>query len=249
MPVAPSLLKSIKAVRKAMTSPNPKDRHQLELSLALHKLFRKSGKVAANLESIEALLALAPEIEAFRGKGSQMAANDFSRGISYLVTLVKERLPLSVSEPDRFIREDEVPPSAKEVTDCLERLADHAFGRTQGAPVRSIHAGDLRCSAWETLRRISEIFRRPAHLTHALKVAADPRASSHERQGSIGFLVAYWGDDEPDEPTADLLWELEKNPPDRTFLVTVLQAQIDLGLGSELGALDAVGDWDAAHDG
>jgi len=27
MPVAPSILKSIKAVRKAMASPDPKDRH------------------------------------------------------------------------------------------------------------------------------------------------------------------------------------------------------------------------------
>ncbi len=248
MPVAPSILKAIKAVRKAISSPDPKDRLQLELYLVLHKLLQKSDKIAANLESIEALLALAPEIEAFRGKGSQMAANEFARCVSYLTCRVKERLPESASEPDRFIREAEIPSSAKDVTDCLERLAAHAFTRTQGPPVRSLHAGGLRCSAWETLARISEILRRPEHLAHALKVAADTRAASRERQAAIGFLVSYWEGEEPDDSTANLLWELEKNPPDRTFLVTVLQAQIDLGLGSEFGALDAVEDWDEAHD-
>lgn len=130
MPVAPSILKSIKAVRKAMTSPGLNDRHQMELSLALHKLHQKSGKIAANAESVEALLALGPEIESFRGKGSQMAATEFARTVCYLVTLVKERLPLSEVNPDRFTREDEVPPSAGDVIYCLETIAAHAFPRT-----------------------------------------------------------------------------------------------------------------------
>ena len=248
MPVAPSVLKSIKAVRKAITSPDPNDRHQLGLYRALCKLFQKSDEITANLESIEALLELAAEIESFRGKGSQMTANEFARSISSLTYPLKERLPQSEIDPDRFMKEAEVPASAKDVIDCLERLSAHAFSGTQGPPVRSIHAGEIRSVAWNTLKRISEILRRPEHLAHALKVAADPRASSRERQGTIGFLVAYWEGKEPDEPTANLLRELEKNPTDRTFLVTVLQAQIDLGLGSEFGALDAVEDWDDAHD-
>ena len=107
-----------------------------------------------------------------------------------------------------------------------------------------------RCgrSTRETLARISEVLRRPEHLAHALKVAADTRASTDERQAAIGFLISYWGSDDPDEVTATLLWQLERNPPDRTFLVTVLQAQIDLGLNDEFGALASVDDWEDAEE-
>lgn len=37
-------------------------------------------------------------------------------------------------------------------------------------------------------------------------------------------------------------------PPNRSFLVSVLQAQIELGLNNELGALRDVDDWDDAED-
>jgi hypothetical protein len=57
-------------------------------------------------------------------------------------------------------------------------------------------------------------------------------------------LVSYWGSDDPDEATATLLHKLEENPPDRTFLLTVLRAQIELGLNDEFGALFAVEDRD-----
>ena len=179
-----------------MASPDPKDRHQLELSLALHRLFRNPEKTAANLESIEALLNLAPEIYTFRGKGSQMAANDFARSMSYLGCRVMERLPRSESTPDLFPKKTEVPSSAKDVIDCLERLADHAFPRTQGPPVRSRHAGELRAFAWNALKRISEVLHRPEHLAHAHKVAADKRASIAERTAAEEYLSDFWDDDE-----------------------------------------------------
>ncbi len=196
MPVAPSILKAIKAVRKEMISPDPKDRHQLGLYGALRKLFQKSDEIAANLESIEALLDLAPEIEAFRGKGSQTAANEFARSISYLTYPVKERLPRSESTPDLFMQEAEVPASAKDVIDCLDRLAAHAFSRTQGPPVRSIHAGELRAFSWNTLKRTSEVLHRPEHLAHAHKVAADKRDSIEERTAAEEYLSDFWDDDE-----------------------------------------------------
>ena len=244
MPVAPSILKAIPVVRKAMTSPDTKDRHEIGLYRALRKLFLYSDEIAANLESIEALLALAPEIEGFRGKGSQMAANEFARSVSSLTYRVKERLPPSEITPDQFIKEAEIPSSAKDVIDCLETLAAYAFSRTKGPPVRSRHAGELRAIAWKSLKRITEILRRPEHLAHSLKVAADNRASIEERTAAVGFLSEYWGSEDPDESTTNLLLELEKNSSDRSLLVTVLQVQIDLGLGDELGALFTVGDWD-----
>lgn len=247
MPANPSVLKAISAIRKVIASPGTTTRPDFKLYSSTNKLFRLSAEIVGDTETLDAVLAFAPEIEAFRGKGSQMAASDFSRSIGALAFELKERLPISASTPDQFMREEEIPPSAKDVVDCLGNLAAHAFARTLGKPVRSRHAGQLRATAWETLARISEILRRPEHLAHALKVAADTRAATYERQAAIGFLVEYWGSDDPDEATATLLWKLEKKPPDRTFLVAVLRAQIELGLNNEFGALAAVDDWDAAE--
>ena len=244
MPANPSVLKAISASRKAIASPGTTTRPGFELYSSITALFRQSEKIVGDAETLDAVLAFAPEIEAFRGKGAQMAASEFSRSIGTLVYEVKERLPLSESTPDQFMKEAEIPPSAKDVVDCLEKLAAHSLARTQGPPVRSQHAGALRVIAWETLELISEILRRPEHLAHALKVAADTRASSVERQAAIGFLVVFWEIDDPDEATATLLSKLKENPPDRTFLVTVLQAQIELGLNDEFGALAAVDDWE-----
>lgn len=248
MPANPSVLKAISAIRKAIGSSGTTTRPDFELYSSINKLFRLSAEIVGDTETLDAVLAFAPEIEAFRGKGSQMAASEFSRSIGALVYEVKERLPLSESTPDQFMKEEEIPSSAKDVVDCLEKLAAHAFARTVGAPVRSRHAGQLRAAAWETLARISEVLRRPEHLAHALKVAADTRASTGERQAAIGFLVEYWEIDDPDEATATLMRELQEKPPDRTFLVTVLQAQIELGLNNEFGALAAVDDWDDAEE-
>ena len=248
MPANPSVLKAIRAIRKVIASPGTTTRPDFELYSSINKLFRLSAEIVGDTETLDAVLAFSPEIEAFRGKGSQMASSEFSRSIGALVYEVKERLPWSESTPDQFMKEEEIPSSAKDVVDCLEKLAAHAFARTVGAPVRSRHAGLLRAAAWETLVRISEVLRRPEHLAHALKVAADTRASTGERQAAIGFLVEYWEIDDPDEATATLMRELQEKPPDRTFLVTVLKAQIELGLNNEFGALAAVDDWEDAEE-
>lgn len=102
--------------------------------------------------------------------------------------------------------------------------------------------------AWDTLGKLADILRRPELHAHALKVAEDPRASIEERTAAVNFLPEYWGGDDPDGATVTLLEKLEKDPPDRDFLVTVLQARIELGLGDEFGAMSAIDDWDDAHE-
>jgi hypothetical protein len=77
---------------------------------------------------------------------------------------------------------------------------------------------------------------------------ADYRASIGERTAAVGFLPEYWSGDDCDEATASLLDALTDNPPDRDFLVGVMQARIELGLEDEFGALCAVDDWDDTHE-
>ena len=181
MPAAPSVLKAIGAIRKIIGSPATKDAG-FELYAAMSALFQKSELIAGDAETLAAVPALAPEIEAFRGKRSQSAGRDFSRYIGYLVDEAKSRLPPN-STPDLF-PDDKAPTPPEDVIECLEMHADHAFSRTQGPPVRSRHAGQLRAGAWEALGEISEALRRPDHLARALEVAGDTRASTVERQAA-----------------------------------------------------------------
>lgn len=50
------------------------------------------------------------------------------------------------------------------------------------------------------------------------------------------------------ENIRELLTTLEKKPPSRYFLISVLQAQIWLGLNDNLGAMFAADDWDDANE-
>ena len=95
---------------------------------------------------------------------------------------------------------------------------------------------------------LPEFSRRPEFLAYALETAADLRSPEVEREGAIQFMVDYWGEEDPDEATAALLGQLGADPPSRCFLVTVLQAQIELGLNDEIGAIFAVDAWDDAED-
>jgi hypothetical protein len=248
MPVSPAVLKSISTIRKALATAGEKGRERFELSTAVRSLFENSGEIAGDTETLRAVLAFAPEIEAFRGKGSQDVTDLFSRSLYSLVYDFLGRLPASEIHPDFFPRESESPPGSEDVFKSLEALGNHAFERVQGSKVRSRLAAGLRSLAWGALCHIADVLRRPAHLAHALEVAGNSQASTEERDGAVQYLVAYWADEEPDEPTVSLLNALEKDPPTRDFLITVLQAQIDLGLNNEFGALASAENWDEEND-
>ncbi len=248
MPASPAVLKCLQAIRKALTTPAEPGRERYELSASIMALFSESGKIVENIENLQAVLAFAPEIEAFRGKGSQYSINVFSRRLYYLVYEILERLPLSETEPEFFIRENEIPQTSQDVAACLEALAIHAFQRVQGPKVRSRQAAELRVLAWDALSHIADVLRRPEHLAHALAVGGNKQASVEERDAAVQYLAAYYADEDPDEATVSLLKALKEDPPNRELLVTVLQAQIDLGLGNEWGALSATEDWDDAHE-
>lgn len=233
MPVPPPVLNSIHAIRKSMTTGGGKKAADLELYLLIDKLFRKPAGIVSDAESLDAVLALAPEIEAYRGKGSQLAAKEFHQRLTGLIFHAK------MNPPGPENRDGVIP--------WFDKLGGHFFQRVQGPPVRSQHAGRLRAIAWFALGELSAFGRQPAHLAHALKTAADPRGADVEREGAIQFLAAYWGEDGPDDATAELLDDLEKNPANRDLLVTVLQTQIDLGLKDGFDALFAVDDWDDAE--
>jgi hypothetical protein len=93
MPAAPSVLKAIAAVRKAIAGAGQRSRPRFELYGAILDVFRQADKIVGDIDTLRAVLDLGPEIEAFRGKGSQSAASDFARNVGWLVYKAKERLP------------------------------------------------------------------------------------------------------------------------------------------------------------
>jgi hypothetical protein len=64
MPADPSVLKSIQALRKAIAGSGKKDRPRFALYSAISDLFRHSEKIVGDIETLGAVLAFAPEIEA-----------------------------------------------------------------------------------------------------------------------------------------------------------------------------------------
>lgn len=251
MPIPPSISKAIRAVRREFDSPPRNHREALELELAVHRLFQKDDRLVANAETIGEVLALAPEVEAYRGKGSQSTASEFALRTAGLARRLRTRLPRSEKNPGLFPKEDEVPEDAEDVRKCLDLLIEHFSERVRGPRVRSRHAAYLRALAWQGLEWTTEFCRRPEHLAHALEVAADLQASDEERGAAVQFLAAYWywADDEPDEATVELLRELESEPGSHRMLVRVMKAQIDLGMNDGIGVMFAMEDWEDRQEG
>lgn len=245
MPVSTVILNSTAAIRKALANPAKTEEQGKELCQMIHQLMGASGEIIANLENLQAVLTLAPEVEAYCGKGARMAVRNLNQGINHLATCAVEFHPDTDSGFYSFAPEDAEKMSLEEVNPILERLADYAFERVQGPLVRSQLAGKQREEAWNRLEEMTEVFCRPDHLAFAQEVVVNKGVSEPERNGAFGFLVAHWSmQEEVDEATVTFLAKLKKKPPNREFLVFVLQAQIDLGLASEWDGLSAVSDWD-----
>lgn len=249
MSATPTVQSSITAIRQALAlDPEKQKSSDFRLSHAIGTLYRLSDDIAGDRNLLEDVVQVATEVQAFRGKGCQSAARQITQLLYNVASSVMDRLPQSETTPEFFPTANDMPPSGMVELEKLRLLAARAFACVQGPPARSQQASFLRVESWKQLGLIAEIDRQPAHLDHALKVAADKRAAVREREAAVSFLPDYWGGNDPDKATRSLLAQLKVTPPDRDCLVTVLRARIDLGLDNEFGALCAVDEWDDADD-
>jgi hypothetical protein len=217
MPVAPSLAKSIREVRPAMSnSAEGKDPHSLELSQTIFSFRAKAEKIHSDSENLAATLELAREIAAFRGKGCQIAARDFAEILSFLTNkLVSRNLPTPNGDKNESTpvepRDDSLPEGERAM---LEMLAAYAFERLRGPRARSFHAGALRAKAWRMLfcvARFPQIRLHPDCLHLARKVVAETRATGCEQQAAMDFEDKCWQiHGEIDKPR-DSPWAIAKS--------------------------------------
>lgn len=248
MPAPSSIAKSIQAFRTFVTSGGDGSAEQRSPYSLCLDLFRIPERILENEETLDAVLALAPEIEAYRGKGSRTLQRAYDQHLGGLLFHTRLKAFEASPTPGLFLEETEAATRPAPPPFWAKKLSDYFFERVQGKPARSLHAAGLRSSAWFILGELSGIYRRSEPFSLALKTAADKRRADEEREGAIQFLAAYWAHEDPDKATVDLLESLRQDPPNRSFLVTVLEAQIELGLNDEMGALFDVEGWDDEED-
>jgi hypothetical protein len=245
MPDSPTTEEAIANIRGLISHPPEQSAaYGNGLSLAIHQLGQQSQQIAGDPESISAVMQLSEEISAYRGKGRHIAERSMARVFNHLTMLLTDELVHSGERAVSMAAARDADPASKATWEALERLAVRAVDCIGGPPSKSHYTDSLRTDAWTQLSMISEVVREPAHLELALKTAADEKVSSDVRNCSVNFIPEYWGSDDPDEATVKLLDALLTAPPCRRLLVSVLQAQIDLGLSNEFTALAAVGNWD-----
>jgi len=249
MAATPSARQSIHTIRELISSPPDKKASDgNSLFFPIHHLGTRWEELVKDPSLMTEVLEVAEEILKFRGKGSQGGARHISQLFGLLVMRLVECLPEFDTTFGSFAEARNAIPSASATWDALEKFAARASACIQGPPSRSRHTDRLRSDAWMQLGTICGAVSDPTALALALEIAANPRLTANERENAVNFLPEFWGDDEPDESTKNLLTSLENEPPSRAFLITVLQAQIQLGLNDNLGAMFAADDWDDADE-
>ncbi len=245
MPVKPSVLKTIATLRKFLANPPTNSHEEIPFITALDRLRRQAEGLVGDPELLAEVLSFMSDIALYKGRGTQMANSELAQWLAHRVSNASHGFPEMDRPFDSFAAARSEVPAFATVLDGLEQLSERAFECVRGSRSRSRHMSEMRGNAWNSLGDIAEmVVRNPAHYRHALVIAADKRVPPRERFAAIEFIVQYHGAEEASEETGELLRNLESHPPDRSFLVGVMQAQIDFGLNSEFGAMNAVGDWD-----
>lgn len=240
MPLPDPVRISIKTIREFIAASGGVGRGGASVAYQLmRQLFDHSGQLLEDAETLDAVLALGPEIDSYRGKGSQAMQADYSRFLAELVDYAALGLPPSANGAPGA---DQTPPP------WAEKLSDHFLARLKEKPGKSRHAGSLRADAWSALGGLSHFMRRSEHLDLALATASSSANSLDEREAAVGFLLDYWADEEPDKATVALLGRLSQEAPSRSFLVAVHEVQVEFGLIDELSAMCDLEDWDECED-
>lgn len=178
------------------------------MSRAINDLFGTSEDITKDREILQIVLALAPELEALKGVGSQRAALRFAANLPHVMDLAVAHIQINQHRSDPLL--GMFPTSAMEMVACLKMLAAHAFARVQNLKIRTEYAIQSRVLAWESLTVAAEILLRSDHLAQAIKVATNPQATPSERLAVARFLAVYWQDEEPDESSATILNEFHR---------------------------------------
>ena len=214
-----------------------------------HQLKQSTPVYLNHTEALDALLAAAPEFQAYRGKGTQ-TINDAYPKILQCILMETSYGLFSTSDPSTYTEET--------IHTALQKIYPFALERVKGdgKPIRSKRAAKMRHSYWQVLEDISEQYGIPEAVDLAKKVASDETISIPERQGAISLLLNHLSY-EPDDLVYSaaslkeitvIIDKVRNNPPNREILFQILDAEVNSGSITEMAALFELEDWDDSQE-
>jgi hypothetical protein len=192
--------------------------------------------------AIDLLLETSAQLKDYRGKGMQRISEGFYQVLC--ATVMKAEF----SDRSNY--------TEKQVNEALAKIASYAFPlvKGDGKALRSMKAATVRRKYWELLTDISSCCSFPEIVELALQVATNNKASEPERYGAVGYLLHYLSfEDDPEdtkmtEKVKSAIDSVRVNPPSREMLFAILNAGVEAGEFSEMGALCELDDYDEKHD-
>ncbi len=181
---ADTVIRSIRAMIQRDKSSDDARQKQDTVSFcyrSMHELGQHGSVFAEELNALESLLGLSPDIEAYRGKGSHTLSSQFVRILQFITYQAIGEI--NTEEPGS--------PDA-EITEPFKSLSSYALGQVVGKRVRSRRAADLRGDHWQILEDIVERFDVQEIIELARRVACDEKASTPERRGALSCLLSQW---------------------------------------------------------
>lgn len=229
------------------TSPT-NDGNQLSPFALIFKLQECAPAFLEHPDAIDQLLEIAPQIESYRGKGSQIIGDGLPKILHCIFAVYQFS-----NHPDQHT-DDSQPTQADLLT--LKKIADFALTRVRGngKVLRSRRIAQLRNNYWEILTDISDVFSLPEALALAIQIAPNIKASLTERRGAIDYLLNYLsfedapGDERTTTEVKSIITSIRENPPSRDILFQILDSEVNSGEIDEMSALFELEEYDDVNE-
>lgn len=243
-----SVQETLDTIHKVIGSaPMPAAEKEAHLYDALRQLRLHRDAIIDDESLLDEVLLLNKQVAAYRGKGGQSAVRSFSNLFEDLAFEAVCRVATTRKCFPSFAQARQNEPTQAATWSTLEKIAFRALEYIESPPSKSRLSSGLKKDAWSHLGCISAAVCDPAWIDLALTLAGDKNHPTPDREATLNFLQEAWNDTLDENAEAKLL-NLQADPPSRSFLVGVMSLLIELELSNEFAAMDALDDWDDAHD-
>ena len=206
-------------------------KEESEFTYSVYQFELHAKEVLRNDEAFGRFIRFVEEVENYSGKNSQKVHNSWQNLFRSIDCYIE-------------IGDDEALP--EEISSSLQKLAKFYLMRVVGKPARTKKLADRREVLWDTLAQISLYEMKAEILKEALSVFGNEKCRVEERYGALLCVLTHW--EKGDEKTTKLINQVRKNPPNEDFLMSILDAEVDLGLLDPMAAMVELEDYREAND-
>jgi len=250
--IANTFRKHLAHCRKLLRSPESVKDIQIDLSLALRRLWNGDGILLADNELLAEFIGFVDSVLEYRGQGNQLAGRDTSQILNSLMRQLSSTLSSGKPEASA-LAEPGLPVVASDreaqLRRALEMLKDQALRLVRGRPSRSYHLTALRQDAWYRLDKYCMHARDPEILRTALKVTKRRSGDPKERAAAIEFLAGTSDDDDLADEVIEALEAAADDPSDRDTQRAAYRAINNLLFADEFDRIIVIGQSDETTGG